>query len=1291
MEKDNSEDTMNDSSDYKDSEGDTSFVTKVRSRVSGLFNSSISRLFGSQEKRNSTVRRRENDDDNHESQPPCKKAKVPENNTSINSYFKDNHATNNIHGTNSLSNASITNFTNFAEPVAGPSGIRTLRSFNKTLTSSTLSRTELSSVEKNSDSGESTSGYSSMPKMCNTDTLRHSDSVKNSSVYNRNKLEHEKSASENRTIGNKRLFHSSSPETPNRSLFADSSLSPQMKNTSLSSRRPSFNSSNFGSPNFVDRTITTKRIINSPFYNGPTIYGGASAYGRQPSLNESRREQLKNSFLVKPVNKSSENNPCTSLSKTARRILETLEQYSTPLSDAKKIPLPTKVEKQGLLSNYIGANPYRMRQSKVASNKELLVPTVPELLRMKEKQRLQDTTDKIRQIATSSKSLLNTEDYKIGEDIQQKHKNKIKTKISSVRSKAPPVEILDNVVLKPVPLTIPDNKLPKFDLVIPPPDCLKKTSQKEEIKTCMENKTSSTEATSTLSKTKETKVDEGCRKDLITEYTFSKPVVIADDVKSIIAINNFKFSEPLSKKICMSDSNSAVPVTVKDSKENKINNGDNHSGNVAQSLVDSFKNKNDSIMEKFKPPEGSWECTTCLIRNKAESVKCAACETTRAKETPKVEKSFPSFSIQFNKKPDEWDCTVCMVRNKVQNEKCVACSCPKLPSNAPKTNGFGNKFLMSSDVWECKTCYVRNKKDVIKCVACETARQDVPKSSGFGDKFKPPPGTWECQTCSIRNKAATDTCEACNTKRINNVINENKFGAQFKPPSDTWECETCLIRNKNDLKTCAACQTPKDKIFASVKSNALKMSSGKWECPTCMVRNDDKVEKCPCCETVKPGVTLVSKSTVNMFNFGVNKSQFNFGIPKEIVESTQPSTTTATPVVSVSTSSEASKIVTTAAPVFTFGIKPDTTVKETKNVEKREEKTPPTPIAPSASKTDDKKQTVSPLFQFGNPSSATKVTTTSSMSNFQFKSPVNVSKAPSTVSEQNKVGFGISSPVKFTFGNPATSTTSSSSTTTPVFKFDSTKPLLPPAGSGDSAGNSNAAATTTQLPISKSEPVNMPSFASTSKPEASQFTSGNNKAALTFSFGQTDNPPTAVPASSKPLFNFGTSAPVTGGFSFAAAAPKTDLSAVQAKPSNTFSFNPPKTEANLFAAPNAPSGGTTTIKNGGFNFGSAAVNSNQGAVFTFGAKQNLPQANQIQASSGGYNLAAPAVPTGPTGGFNFSVQAPAAVTPTFDANAKPFYNFTKGVAPPFAATPAEGGGAAPVRKFKKAVRRAAQR
>ncbi|OXB84543.1 UNVERIFIED_CONTAM: hypothetical protein H355_008019 [Colinus virginianus] len=52
-------------------------------------------------------------------------------------------------------------------------------------------------------------------------------------------------------------------------------------------------------------------------------------------------------------------------------------------------------------------------------------------------------------------------------------------------------------------------------------------------------------------------------------------------------------------------------------------------------------------LDKFKKPEGSWDCEVCLVQNKAEAVKCVACES--AKPGTKTEfKGFDASAVSTN-------------------------------------------------------------------------------------------------------------------------------------------------------------------------------------------------------------------------------------------------------------------------------------------------------------------------------------------------------------------------------------------------------------------------------------------------------------------------------------------------------------------------------------------------------------------------------------------------------------------------------------------------------------------
>ena len=54
----------------------------------------------------------------------------------------------------------------------------------------------------------------------------------------------------------------------------------------------------------------------------------------------------------------------------------------------------------------------------------------------------------------------------------------------------------------------------------------------------------------------------------------------------------------------------------------------------------------DSITGLFKKPAGSWDSGTCLIQNKPEVEKCAACETPRPK--PKTSTSSATSTAKVN-------------------------------------------------------------------------------------------------------------------------------------------------------------------------------------------------------------------------------------------------------------------------------------------------------------------------------------------------------------------------------------------------------------------------------------------------------------------------------------------------------------------------------------------------------------------------------------------------------------------------------------------------------------------
>ncbi|XP_032103540.1 nuclear pore complex protein Nup153 isoform X2 [Sapajus apella] len=91
--------------------------------------------------------------------------------------------------------------------------------------------------------------------------------------------------------------------------------------------------------------------------------------------------------------------------------------------------------------------------------------------------------------------------------------------------------------------------------------------------------------------------------------------------------------------------------------------------------------------DKFKRPVGSWECSVCCVSNNAEDNKCVSCmsekpgnsvPTSSSSTVPVSLSSGGSLGLEKFKKPEgSWDCDVCLVQNKADSTKCVACESAK--------------------------------------------------------------------------------------------------------------------------------------------------------------------------------------------------------------------------------------------------------------------------------------------------------------------------------------------------------------------------------------------------------------------------------------------------------------------------------------------------------------------------------------------------------------------------------------------------------------------------------------
>ncbi|XP_012331957.2 nuclear pore complex protein Nup153 isoform X1 [Aotus nancymaae] len=109
--------------------------------------------------------------------------------------------------------------------------------------------------------------------------------------------------------------------------------------------------------------------------------------------------------------------------------------------------------------------------------------------------------------------------------------------------------------------------------------------------------------------------------------------------------------------------------------------------------------------DKFKRPPGSWECSVCCVSNNAEDHKCVSCmsekpgnsvPTSSSSTVPVSLSSGGSLGLEKFKKPEgSWDCDVCLVQNKADSTKCVACESAK-PGTKSEFKGFDTSSSSSN-------------------------------------------------------------------------------------------------------------------------------------------------------------------------------------------------------------------------------------------------------------------------------------------------------------------------------------------------------------------------------------------------------------------------------------------------------------------------------------------------------------------------------------------------------------------------------------------------------------------
>ncbi|XP_037549641.1 nuclear pore complex protein Nup153 [Nematolebias whitei] len=681
--------------------------------------------------------------------------------------------------------------------------------------------------------------------------------------------------------------------------------------------------------------------------------------------------------------------------------------------------------------------------------------------------------------------------------------------------------------------------------------------------------------------------------------------------------------------------------------------------------------------DKFKKPEGAWECETCLVENKAEDTKCVAC--TAAKPGASTTSSAQVFGLgdKFKKPEGSWECDVCLVQNKAADAQCVACQAAKpgakvepkafgsFASSAGGTTGtstFGSSTSTSGG-FKFGTSDSTSESGGFKFGTSESS-----SSSSGGFKFGVPFGSSSSESSSKDTSASSGFKFGSSSEGFKFGVASNddkkseqpaagsgfKFGVGSGTAFGTGSSSTESNSSKSGFsfeQSKPAEKTPETTTTSSSSVSFTPLFSSQ-------AKSDDA-----------ESLSIATSTNTNPTTTTTSTKGSVFGRLGE------PSLATGTPKVS-STFGSVAAGKEPAASTFTFG-KPE---------EKDAPAAPSSFIFGAASKDADGAAAPGG-FSFGKPSAPTEQPPAA----FIFGKPVD--KSETSTSETQKPSF--------TFGQSASDSTAAAK---PAFNFMVNNPA-------NTTNSTTSSTTTPSLFGTASSSTSTPAPASSAAPSTFVFgqpsvtTSSDAPAAKTFLFGQNQESQSSAPSSAPlnsvpapghpfffgaaanaaapaaPSFNFGATAPSAASTSAPSAAPSPFV--FSSAPSGGFGTNQTPAFGSSFGSPfpatasQAPTFGAkpnaapifgqqtnstpvfgaavNSAPSGGFQFGGAsafaATNNTNSGVFTFGAGSgaspataaNPPMAPQSGAAGGGFNFTQP--PTFNIGSAKSFTASPAGPSP----------------------------------------------
>uniref|UniRef100_A0A1S4G8D3 Nuclear pore complex protein Nup153 n=1 Tax=Anopheles gambiae TaxID=7165 RepID=A0A1S4G8D3_ANOGA len=277
----------------------------------------------------------------------------------------------------------------------------------------------------------------------------------------------------------------------------------------------------------------------------------------------------------------------------------------------------------------------------------------------------------------------------------------------------------------------------------------------------------------------------------------------------------------------------------------------------ARCLDQDLEPKARTFQELMAESAGKWVCDMCMIRNEPEQQKCMACESAKPGKKPEQQLQLPAKNATHDSEPQTpSDLKLWLAMKKPVQQQQQPCACesakpgkkPEQQLQLPAKNATHDSEPQTpSDL----KLWLAMKKPVQQQQQPSSSAQPV---RSFQELMAESAGKWVCDMCMIRNEPEQQKCMACESAKPGKKPEQQ---LQLPAKNATHDSEP---QTPSDLKLWLAMKKPVQQQQQPSSSaqpvrsfqELMAESAGKWVCDMCMIRNEPEQQKCMACESAKP-------------------------------------------------------------------------------------------------------------------------------------------------------------------------------------------------------------------------------------------------------------------------------------------------------------------------------------------------------------------------------------------------------------------------------------------------------